>query len=236
MIQASKLATLGEMATGVAHELNQPLHIISLAAGNVTRAIELNRSSTEHVLQKMARIKKQVTRAAAIIDHMRMFGRVASEQYEPILPSTCIHGALDMLGEQLKLQNIDLTLDLADPETPFLGHPIQVGQVLLNLLANARDALLANRPHGRKSIRLSTTTDATIGEAVIAIEDNGGGIPEQVLGRIFEPFYTTKEIGKGTGLGLSVSYGIVHDMHGTIEAANTADGARFTLRLPPVDA
>jgi signal transduction histidine kinase len=228
IIQASKLATLGEMSTSVAHELNQPLNVIRMAAGNVRRKISKGTADPEYLTDKLQRIEQQTARAAVIISHMRMFGRKAEEDPEPIDPRKVVTNALDLMGEQLRLAGIEIVTELAEDCSSILGHTIQMEQVLLNLLTNARDAV-AERD-GKAKITLRVFED---GKGVhITSEDTGGGIPEDVLPRIFEPFYTTKEMGKGMGLGLSDNYGIIREMNGTIVAENIGDGSRFTITLP----
>jgi PAS domain S-box-containing protein len=230
IIQSSKLATLGEMATSVAHELNQPLNVIRMAAGNGRRKISNGTADLEYLNDKLERIEEQTARAAAIIDHMRMFGREANEHPEPIDPRNVVTKALDLMGEQLRLAGIKIVTELAEDCPSILGHAIQLEQVILNLLTNARDAIAES--DGETKITLRVFEDDK--GIHITTEDTGGGIPDDVLPRIFEPFYTTKEMGRGTGLGLSVSYGIVRDMNGTIVAENIGDGARFTITLPSV--
>jgi PAS domain S-box-containing protein len=230
IIQSSKLATLGEMATSVAHELNQPLNVIRMAAGNGRRKISNDTADLEYLNDKLERIEEQTARAAAIISHMRMFGRNAKEDPESVDPRNVVTNALELMGEQLRLSGIEIVTELAKDCAPVLGHAIQMEQVILNLLTNARDAMVTN--DGEATITLRVFEDDQ--GVHITSEDTGGGIPKDVLPRIFEPFYTTKEMGKGTGLGLSVSYGIVHDMNGTIVAENINDGVRFTITLPIV--
>ena len=228
MIQSSKLATLGEMATAVAHELNQPLNVIRMAAGNSRRKISEGTADPEYLNNKLERIEAQSARAAAIIDHMRMFGREAKEPPELIAPAMVVANALNLMGEQLRLAGIEIVSELAEDCPSILGHTIQMEQVVLNLLTNARDAIVER--DGKAKITLRVFQDD---EGVhITAEDTGGGISDDDLPRIFEPFYTTKKMGKGTGLGLSVSYGIVRDMEGTISVVNINDGARFTITLP----
>ena len=231
LIQASKLATLGEMATSVAHELNQPLNVIRMAAGNSLRRISKGTAEFEYLNDKLKRIDDQTMRAAAIIDHMRVFGRKANEEPEPIDPRTVITNALELMGEQLRLIGIEVVTQFPKDCHLILGHSIQVEQVILNLLMNARDALAGR--DGEKKITLRIFEDNK--NIHITSEDNGGGIPSHFLPRIFEPFYTTKEVGKGTGLGLSISYGIITDMRGTIAAKNIDGGCRFILMLPFVN-
>ena len=230
IIHASKLATLGEMATSVAHELNQPLNVIRMAAGNSRRRMAKGTADTDYLTDKLERIEGQTARAAAIIEHMRMFGRKAKEHPEAVDPRAVVTNALDLMGEQLRLAGIEIVTDFLE-DCPFvLGHPIQMEQVILNLLTNASDAM-AGRP-GAARITLGVFEDE--GSVRITSEDTGGGIREDVISRIFEPFYTTKDMGKGTGLGLSVSYGIVRDMDGSIIAENIQGGARFTITLPVI--
>jgi C4-dicarboxylate-specific signal transduction histidine kinase len=228
MIQASKLATLGEMATSVAHELNQPLNIIRLAAGGSRRKVSKGIADPQYLIDKLNSIEEATTRAAAIIDHMRMFGREAKEAPELTDPREVVTNALDLMGEQLRLDGVEIVCELAEDCPSVMGHTIQMEQVVLNLLTNARDAMAQRL--GESKITLRVFADAH--GVYITSQDTGGGIAEDVLPRIFEPFYTTKEMGKGTGLGLSVGYGIVRDMNGTITAQNINDGARFTITLP----
>jgi signal transduction histidine kinase len=230
MIQASKLATLGEMSTSVAHELNQPLNVIRMAAANVRRKISKGTADPEYLNDKLVRIEDQTARAAEIIDHMRMFGRNAKEESEPVDPRKMVTNALGLVGEQLRLAGIEIVTELPQDCSLISGHPILIEQVLLNLLTNARDAMAERDGESKITVRVFEDDKGVH----ITSEDTGGGIPEDVLGRIFEPFYTTKGIGKGTGLGLSVSHGIIHDMNGTIVADNIDDGARFTITFPSV--
>ncbi|MBT6273362.1 MAG: PAS domain-containing protein [Chromatiales bacterium] len=228
IIQSSKLATLGEMATSVAHELNQPLNVIRMAAGNSRMKISKGTVDPKYLTDKLERIEEQTARAAAIIDHMRMFGRVAKENPELIDPRSVVRNALDLMGEQLRLDGIEIVSELAEDCPSILGHAIQMEQVILNLLTNSKDAMV-ERDEGTK-ITLRVFEDNK--DVQITVEDTGGGIREDILPRIFEPFYTTKVVGKGTGLGLSVSYGIIRDMKGAIVAENINDGARFTITMP----
>jgi len=231
VIQASKLATLGEMSTSVAHELNQPLNIIRMAAGNVRRKISKGTSDPEYLDQKMERIQFQTERAAAIIDHMRMFGRKTEGADEKLDLKKMITNVLDLMGEQLRLLGIEVITEFPDKCLSIKGNMIQMEQVVLNLLSNSRDAI--EEHDGEKKIILRVVEEN--GGIQIITEDTGGGIPEDVIPRIFEPFYTTKEMGKGTGLGLSMSYGIIVEMGGTIDVENAGGGAKFTITLPAAE-
>jgi PAS domain S-box-containing protein len=232
VIQASKLATLGEMATSVAHELNQPLHVIRLSSGNVIRRLK-NKPETiepDYLTQKLERIMQQTERAAAIIDHMTMFGRKASEEAYSVDPYVTIQSALSLVREQLRLAEINVVVNAPNSCSPVLGHQVQLEQVLLNLLTNAQDAIKSFESCDQKVIKVDIVNLENTIE--ISVENIGPKIPEAIIERIFEPFYTTKEIGKGTGLGLSVSYGIIRDMKGEISVKNTDSGVCFFITLP----
>lgn len=230
VIHASKLATLGEMATSVAHELNQPLNVIRMAAGNSRRKIIKGDIDTQYLFDKFERIEEQTARATSIIDHMRMFGRKADEEATPIDPRTVIQNARNLMGEQLRLAGISVKTNFPKECANVLGHTIQLEQVILNFLTNSRDAMEHNASVSEITLQIFEKNN----NVCIVSQDSGGGIPEDILPRIFEPFYTTKEMGKGTGLGLSVSYGIIREMGGTINAENKNDGAQITITLPAV--
>lgn len=229
LLQTSKLAMLGEMSTGMAHELNQPLNIIRLAINNMTNSISKGRANDESMMNRLQRIDSAVDRAATIIDHMRAFGRIAGEDFEPFSVSSSIAAASDLVCEPMKANGITLTVDL-DPQAQVLGNRIQFEQVLINMINNARDAILSEGASGRIDVKQMLDTE----NVTVTIEDTGCGIPIDALPHIFEPFYTTKPVGKGTGLGGSISYGIIQDMQGSIWAENVANGAKISIRLPLV--
>jgi signal transduction histidine kinase len=228
LVQASKLATLGEMSTGMAHELNQPLNVISLATSNLKFLISKGRASEESTLPKLERIDGAVRRAASIIDHMRAYGRLAGEDLSIIEIYEIVRGACELLGEQLKLTNVELVNEVQSRGLTIRGNAIQLEQVLINLVNNARDAIRDSGNPGKVTVSAEERT----GRVLLAVSDTGGGIPADVLPHIFEPFFTTKPVGKGTGLGGSISYGIVRDMQGDMWAENIEGGARITISLP----
>ena len=233
LIQSAKLATLGEMATSLAHELNQPLNVIRMAADSTLERLADGDRDFDNVHTKLERISRQTERAAAIIDHMRIFGRKSEDRPEQIDPRDAVSGALSIMTERLRLHSIDLSVDLPDACRRVTGHMVQLEQVLLNVLANAYDALeVRDSSHGPKAIFIHVVERKAAEEVEIVVEDTGGGIKEEVATRLFEPFVTTKKIGKGTGLGLSISYGIVTEMGGTIEARNTESGTQIKITLP----
>jgi C4-dicarboxylate-specific signal transduction histidine kinase len=227
LVQAGKLATLGELTTGVAHELNNPLNNIGLYIGNVIDRVHLGQLDTEQVLADLEKAMDQVRKATEIISHLRTFGRAATITVERVDMDDVIERALSLMHEQLRLRAIEVELDLSPDELVVLGNPIQLEQVFINLLTNARDAL-AEAPERR--IRISSRLEGE--EIQIVLADSGPGIAAEIQSRIFDPFFTTKEVGAGTGLGLSITYSIVKEHGGEITLADSPEGARFDIVLP----
>ena len=233
LIQASKLASLGAMATGVAHELNQPLNVIKIGASNLRGDLEDGVGNTEDYLQQISGIIGQVDRAAKLISHMRVFGRQPVEAAAPFDLGPVRDGLRSLIAAQLTAERIVLTFGIDDDLPPVIGHAVLLEQVLLNIVLNARDAILERRA-AERDLRgfIAIVAHRADDKVVIEVEDNGTGIPAEAIDHVFEPFFTTKPIGKGTGLGLAVSYGIVRDMRGNLEAFPAAQGARFVITLP----
>jgi len=226
LVQAGKLATVGELTTGIAHELHNPLNNIGLFVGNAIDHIELDATDRERLLDELRHALREVRRATAIISHLRTFGRVASVSPEPVRINGVVRRSFSLLYEQLRLRQIEVRLDLCAEDPVIVGNPIQLEQVFINLLTNARDAL-ADAP--RKLIHVESAVNQ--GVVDLLVRDTGPGIPLELQQRIFDPFFTTKEVGAGTGLGLSIAYGIVKEHGGTISAVSGA-GATFLVRLP----
>ena len=230
LVQAGKLATLGELTTGVAHELNNPLNNIGLFIGNAIDLIELGMEdpNPERILQELHNAMYQVHKATEIISHLRTFGRATSVSREPVGISQVIRRSLSLMQEQLRLRQIEVKLLFPEEEVCVMGNAIQLEQVFINLLTNARDAMAHST---RKIITIGCTSQAN--GVDIRFCDTGTGIPVGLEQRIFDPFFTTKEVGAGTGLGLSITYGIIKEHQGTIVVENCPDeGALFLIQLP----
>lgn len=227
LVQTAKLATLGQIASEVAHELNQPLSIILMSAESCLLDLDGERTRLE---RRLSAILGQVRRMAEIVDHLRSFSRMDTGERRPFAPAPVAGSALRLLAPHFQLDGIALesVLDAACPEV--LGQPTQLEQVLLNLLSNARDAVREHRPKGdgRVAVRLWAEGDWVH----LSVEDNGGGVPEDAWPQVFEPFYTTKGAGTGTGLGLSISANIVEGMGGRIGGRNAGGGAIFQVSVP----
>src|SRR5919197_1674522 len=186
LVQAAKLATLGELTTGIAHELNNPLNNIALFMGNAIDRMALGQMDKEHLLHELHSAMQQVRKATEIISHLRTFGRAATVTQEPVRIHHVIERALSLMHEQLRLRNIVVRLELSPEDPVVIGNPIQFEQVFINLLANARDAV-ADAP--QKAISVTSTVESGIVE--LAFRDTGSGIALGLEQRIFDPFFTT---------------------------------------------
>ena len=241
LAQTSKLATLGEMAAGITHELSQPLNIMRFAAEGSLLKMERDNITEEQIKTQFDLISLQSERMADIIDHMRVFSRKDTGTIEFFDPALVIRQSMDMVEAQYYAEDIHLEVRYPPYYEMLKGRPIQLEQVILNLITNAHDAIIQRQKKIRdtgeednevKRIHVTMTFDQADHKINIAITDNGGGIPEDALSKLFDPFFTTKEVGKGTGLGLSVSYGIIAAMGGKIQVKNIHHGARFDITLP----
>ncbi|MGA6926633.1 MAG: PAS domain S-box protein [Desulfosarcina sp.] len=241
LIQASKMATLGEMATGVAHELNQPLSVIKTASNFFMRKLKKKEPIRDEILMTLSEeIDGHVERATRIINHMRQFGRKSDPNLEPVLLNDVLERAFEIFSQQLKVRGIDVEWHM-DPQLPrVMGNPSRLEQVIINLLINARDAIeerSERNPDSATSRTIALATACGAKTVSLSVCDTGGGVPEPIRGKIFEPFFTTKKVGKGTGLGLSISYSIVKECGGRIEVTeNPGGGACFNLHFPIVKA
>jgi C4-dicarboxylate-specific signal transduction histidine kinase len=228
LVQAGKLATLGELTTGVAHELNNPLNNIGLFIGNAIDLIELRDPDPERIKSDLVKAMEQLRKATEIITHLRTFGRPAPVRLEPVDVDDVIARSLSLVQEQLRIRAIEVSFDLHGVDLIVRGNPIQLEQVFVNLLTNARDALA---DADRREIHIASRRD---GDKVrVTLADTGPGIPAEIEQRIFDPFFTTKEVGGGTGLGLSITYSIVKEHGGEIWVdGRPEEGAIFHIELP----
>jgi PAS domain S-box-containing protein len=236
LFQATKMQTLGEMSAGMAHELTQPLNAIKIGNDYLKHMIAsgqpLSRQDFERVAMSVA---GQVQRASDIINRLREFGRKPDFKIERVDLNTVINHVVEIIGQQLKLNNIHVEFDL-DPSLPqILANANRLEQVMFNLISNARDAIDHMSAGAYENLRrmIKLTTFALAQDVVCKVEDNGTGISTHLKDKIFEPFYTTKEVGKGMGLGLAITYGILDDYGGRIGVRNRkGGGACFTLTFP----
>lgn len=232
LVQAAKLATLGELTTGVAHELNNPLNNIGLFVGNAIDLIELGTAEPDRILRELRSAIGQVRKASEIISHLRTFGRVAPVTLESVPINDVILRALSLMQEQLRLRDIKVSLTLSPASPAVKGNAIQLEQVFINLLTNSRDALV-----GAENRQIEVSSVVNYRDVNLTFCDTGPGVPEGLEQRIFDPFFTTKDVGDGTGLGLSITYAIIKDHKGTIEVTKAPPGfgGAFLIELPLED-
>ena len=234
-IEQSRLAALGELAAGIAHEINQPLHSIAFAIDNMSLAIEEDDADKEYLQKKTKNIFSDVDRMKRIIDHIRTFSRKqAGEEKEPFNINQSITNAVNMISEQYANHRIklDIELDKNLPET--MGNIYRFEQVVLILLSNGKDAIEERAEIMDENFqkKLSIRTFQQNNNILMEFEDNGTGISKENLDKIFNPFYTTKKPGEGTGLGLSIAFGIVGEMDGKIEVeSKVGKGTKMQIRV-----
>ena len=238
LIQASKMATLGEMATGVAHELNQPLTVIKTVSNFFMKKIKNKEKISDDILYTLAKeVDNHVDRAANIINHVRQFGRKSDISLELVQINDVLKEAFNIFSQQFKLREIDVIWRLEEDLPPIMAEFIRLEQVFINLLTNARDAIdikwQTKTPGDEEEKEISLHTYSKENDVFFEICDTGTGIPEPILHKIFEPFFTTKKVGEGTGIGLSISYSIIQEFHGSIQVkSNPGEGACFTVKFP----
>lgn len=247
LIQSGKLATLGELAAGIAHEINQPLGAISLMSEGLLMAKTRGKLDDTLLIDKLTDITKQVERINKIITHLRTFARQTDNVKEPIDIRKPLLDVFKIIGQQLINKEIDVIIEVNEELPMILAEHTRLEQIFLNLINNAKDAIEDKEKQLFENTQnsFSTTPKAKMEKQivvkgysnseflVIEISDNGIGIPSNILAKVFDPFFTTKEVGKGTGLGLSITYGIVKDFGGTIEImSEKMNGAVFILRFP----
>jgi PAS domain S-box-containing protein len=231
--QLNRMATLGEIATSIAHELSQPLTVISMVGSLAQMQVEefaaQEIEGAADLAGQIGIILQQGQRAAEIILHLRAYGRSGGGgEMERVDLRLAVSGTLVLAGRPLVEAAVAVEVDLPADLPLVRGRMAQVEQVLLNLLINARDALLA-APAKQRRVRISAEVEA--GKVVLHIADSGPGIPAEVMSRLFEPFFTTKPAGEGTGLGLSFCRTMMEGFGGSISVRNADGGAVFSLHF-----
>jgi two-component system, cell cycle sensor histidine kinase and response regulator CckA len=239
--RADRLRSLGEMAAGIAHELNQPLVGVRGLAEHCLIAMQKGWNITQEKLrEKLALIVDQADRMSHIIEHVRTFAREADKpEMRSVRINDMVRGAVSMLGTQLKAQGIVLECELADNLTLISANPFSLEEVVLNLITNARDAVLEKMkagvpiPHPFVVLRTFEESQNDTHRVIIQLVDKGVGIPDELIGRVFEPFFTTKGPDRGTGLGLPVCKRIVEQFGGTMSIHSEAGrGTTVTVAFP----
>jgi PAS domain S-box-containing protein len=239
LIQRSKLESLGKLAAGIAHEINQPLAGISMGLDNISLKLSSSKATEEYLRQKIEALFQHIERIKHIIEHIRTFSREQTPlEIEPVNVNAVCRNAVSLVHTQYQNHHIAFTLNLDDTIGFVPGNSFKLEQVLLNLLTNAKDAVDAKEqgnPSAAYQKQISLITCCDDDRIYLEVSDNGVGISEEALDSIFDPFFTTKGPAHGTGLGLSVSYGIIKDMRGDIRVeSQPGEYTRMTISLPRV--
>lgn len=225
LVQAGKLAALGQMSAALSHEFNQPLSAVKTYADSANLLIE--RGRVDEAQDNLKRIAGLIDRMATISKHLRNFARKPNEIMTPVLLEAVVNEALEIVSSRLKIANVHLKIQLGSKPIYIKAGSVRLQQVLVNVLSNAVDALEAVDDK-----QIDLTASIRKNKAQITISDNGAGIPPATIDRIFDPFFTTKVVGRGLGLGLSISYNIIKDFGGKLIARNKAEGgAEFIIEL-----
>ena len=233
LLQADKMASLGRMISGTAHELNQPLNFIKMAASNLRENTLRGQMDADRFMPKLENVLAQVERASSILLQMRVFGRTPKESAHPFDVNSAVDGVVTMVAPQFELDGTQVSVEKNGGPLHVVALPMLLEQVLLNLLLNANDAIQSRQRGAEVSEgKIVIGLERRDHHAIITVTDNGTGIRPDVLRQIFDPFFTTKPAKEGTGLGLSISYGIISDLGGVIRASSNRNGACFTIELP----
>jgi len=239
LIQAGKMTTLGVMAAGMAHEINQPLNVIQVCADFFLKMLNRNQQINDDDLRTMANdIVANVERASGVIKHVRDFARQSEPVRSKVNINDPINDVFKVLGHQLKVHEIEVQLDLASDIPDIMAEHNRLEQVFINLVSNAIDAMdERTNPAGTNDTlkRLTISSYCVNDHVAVNVSDTGIGMSQEVKNKILEPFFTTKKVGKGTGLGVSISYGIIQDYDGAIEIeSEVGKGTTFTITFPAV--
>ena len=232
LTQSAKLAAVGELAAGVAHELNQPLMVIR----GYSQELLDGDSTPEWIRKDIKHIENQTTRMMRIIDHLRVFARQSHDVFEQVEVNAVITDSFTLITQQLKNHNIEIITELDGAIPKIWGDHNRLEQVFLNLITNAKDAM-EEKGGGLLTVTSQTLYKETSQESPAGVRvifsDNGVGISDNIIDKIFDPFFSTKEVGKGTGLGLSIGYSIVKEHGGIITVESTEGiGTKFIIEFP----
>ncbi len=228
LAQASKMATLGELSAGVAHEINNPVSTISLISEIIKRLSRTGKLSPEELATQLARLDLCLKRISKIVSELQAFSRDATQDgFLQASIKTIVEETLGLCQARLMRSRIKLQVDEIDPTWSIECRESQISQVLLNLLSNAHDAV-----HGTEKAWIALSVKELGEHFEISVTDSGHGIPESIAQKVMKPFFTTKPLGKGTGLGLSISSNIMIDHHGELRVDTTSANTRFVMTLP----
>ena len=231
LVQAGKLAALGQMSAALSHEFNQPLAAVRTYADNA--ALLLERGRAEEARDAVGRIASLTERMAAISRHLRNFARKPNQRLKPVALDEVVRDTLEIIAWRLEAADAELVVDLGPAPPLVQAGSVRLQQVLVNIVSNAADAV-EGLPDRRIDLTAARTAE---GRVAIMVRDRGPGVPAAIAGRIFDPFFSTKGVGKGLGLGLSISYNIVKDFGGALSVEQHPEGgALVTILLDAAEA
>ncbi|WPU64824.1 sensor histidine kinase [Peredibacter starrii] len=230
LVHTSRLAALGEMSAGIAHEVNNPLAIISGSIQQIEKLVSRGKFDPETILRLSAKSQTSIDRVTKIIKGLRHFSQQSDSLPKVVTPiQDIIHDTTSFCSEMLRARYIKLLIDPI-PDVEIECHPIQISQVLINLIKNAEDALESEINPEERWVRISFRQANEV--IFIQVSNGGAAITKEVESKLFQPFFTTKAIGKGTGLGLSISHGLMREHGGDLVFDSLADKTTFILQIP----
>ena len=233
MIAAAKMATLGEMAGGIAHEINNPLAVIQgyLARIQKVQSLYGGVEAVEHTDDAIKSIDETILRITRIVNGLRAFARDSTgDPFEPVEIHRLVQDTLALSAERFRNKGVVLEIEPLPRGLSVECRSSQISQVLMNLLNNAMDAVLGVPQRSARRVRIGAVDGGTMVDVVVS--DSGPGIPDELREKVMQPFFTTKPVGEGTGLGLSISKGIVESHHGTLDFTSSPGATAFRIRLP----
>jgi two-component system NtrC family sensor kinase len=234
LMEAGKMASLGELSAGVAHEINNPLAIIlterQILLDLSDQTKNLDEGFKKELIESLNQMDVQINRCKRITHNLLRFSRRTRSVIEKVDLNSFLEEVVELMEREARSSGIKFQTDLDENLKPVLSDPSQLQQVFLNLITNAVDAH-DGKPYG--TIRIVTRADNEHHQAHLVFADTGSGIPKEILSKIFDPFFTTKQVGKGTGLGLSICYSIMQRLGGSISVkSQVGQGTEFTLTVP----
>ena len=233
LLQIARHASLAEITTGIAHELAQPLTGIKCIAQNMIDDINLNEFDAMQGVSDLTKMSSLVDRSSSIIDHIRTFTRKKNLYFQQVDLNESILNAIELINNQMKNSYVDLIFVLDDSAPKIYGDNLSLEQLFINLILNSKDAILAKKDINDNftgAIKITTTFHDN--KVKLVIEDNGTGIPKDIIPKIWTPFFTTKKKGKGTGIGLSLSYRIIEEHNADVSIDSSDEGTAFTILFP----
>ena len=233
LLQIARHASLAEVTTGIAHELAQPLTGIKCISQNMIDDINYDDFNQAEAVTDLVKITSLVDRSASIIDHIRTFSCKRGFSFQKADLNACVLNAIELISNQMKNSGIDLIFVLDDSIPKIYGDNLSLEQLFINFILNSRDAIVLKKETIKDLNGIITITTTCNDEIVkLIIEDNGIGIPEDIIPKIWTPFFTTKQKGKGTGIGLSLSHRIIKEHNADVLITSSEEGTVFTISFP----